>query len=75
MTDTRVMPPAATGEDIVYVREVKAEELPKEMRQGPLPARLYAIHDASGARLAVTDDRRLAFRIARQNDRTPVSAH
>ncbi len=59
--------------DIVYVREVR----PEEMAGLPAPAgaRLYAIHDPSGARLALTDDRSLAFRLARRHDRTPVSAH
>ena len=58
---------------IVYVREVREGELPP---QANLPtggdAKIYAIHDASGARLALTDDRKLAFQLARQHDRTPV---
>jgi len=68
---TTVRPPVES--DIVYVREVS----PEEMAGLPAPrgARLYAIHDTSGARLALTDDRALAFRLARQHDRTPVSVH
>ncbi|PJA60546.1 MAG: DUF1150 domain-containing protein, partial [Rhodobacterales bacterium CG_4_9_14_3_um_filter_71_31] len=38
-------------------------------------AALYAIHDASGARLALVGDRDLAFVVARQNEMTPVSVH
>ncbi len=59
---------------IVYVREVRKGELPRE---GVLPgaAKIYAIHDASGARLALTDDRDLAFQLAREHDKTPVSVH
>ena len=56
--------------DIVYVREVPADELPADGGR-----RFYAIHDEKGARLAVTDDRKLAFRLARRHERTPVSVH
>ncbi len=61
------------GQPIVYVREVAPEELPEELRG--TPAKLYAVHDAQGNRLAVTPDRRVAFALARRNDLTPVSVH
>jgi hypothetical protein len=61
------------GQPIVYVREVAPEELPAELRG--THARLYALHDAEGNRLAVAADRRLAFALARRNDLTPVSVH
>ena len=61
--------------DIVYVREVRPEELPEEARESAPAGKLYGIHDASGARLALTADRRLAFSLARQHDRRPVSVH
>lgn len=65
-----------TGERIVYVREVPVAELPEEIRAQAMGLeRLYAVHDASGERLALVKDRRIAFMLARQNDMAPVSAH
>ena len=61
--------------DLVYVRELRPEELPDDVQHAAAQRKLYAIHDASGARLALTDDRELAFSMARRNDRTPVSVH
>lgn len=61
------------GQAIVYVREVSAEELPEELKG--TDARLYALHDAEGNRLAVAPGRRVAFALARQNDLSPVSVH
>ena len=72
MDDDARIPSFDIPSDIVYVREVPAEELPTEARSGK---RVYAIHDAEGARLALTDDRKLAFRLARRHERTPVSVH
>jgi hypothetical protein len=60
---------------IVYIREVKSSDLPDDLILPPGHDVFYAIHDASGARLALTDNRDLAFRMARSHDRTPVSAH
>ena len=66
--------------DIVYVRELRPEEaqaLPPGTtadEEGE-PRRLFAIHDAEGARLALTDDRDLAFALARQHDKQPLSVH
>lgn len=64
------------GERIVYVRPVKAADLPEEVRAqlGGLDE-LYAVHDASGERLALVRDRKLAFVLARQNDLAPVNVH
>ena len=61
------------GQPIVYVREVTPDELPDELRG--TTARLYAVHDAEGNRLALTPDRRVAFALARRNDMVPVSVH
>lgn len=61
--------------DIVYVREMRADELPEEARKAAGPRKLYGIHDAQGERLAMTDNRSLAFSLARSHDRTPVSVH
>jgi len=61
------------GHPIVYVREVAADELPEELKG--TPARIFAVHDADGNRLAMTQDRRVAFALAKQNDMTPLSVH
>jgi hypothetical protein len=36
---------------------------------------LYAIGSADGQQLALVDDRKLAFVVARQHDMEPVSVH
>ncbi len=63
------------GERIVYVRPVKMEELPDEIKahvQAQGAEKLYAVHSADGERLALVRDERLAFVLARQNDLAPV---
>jgi len=64
------------GERIVYVRPVKLAELPEEVQReaGGLDG-LYALHAASGERLALVRDRALAFALARQNGLAPVNVH
>ena len=58
------------------VREVAVADLPEEVRaEATGLKKLYALHDASGERLALVKDRKLAFMLARQNDMTPVTAH
>lgn len=69
------LPEAATDSRIVYIRAVQPGELPPEAREQIGDAPVYAIHDASGNRLALVGDRDLAFVVARQNEMTPVSAH
>lgn len=61
------------GQPIVYVREVAPDDLPDELKG--TDARLYALHDADGNRLALTPDRRQAFALARRNDLKPCSVH
>lgn len=64
------------GDNTVYVKPVSAIELPDEVRrQIEGIETLYAVHDASGQRLALVKDRQLAFVLARQNDLAPVSVH
>lgn len=67
--------PALEG-NIVYVRRVPMDSLPAEVRQqaAGLDA-LYAVHGVDGERLALVAERGLAFRLARQNELTPVSVH
>jgi hypothetical protein len=61
---------------VVYVRSVKAVELPDDVRD-QIGARdtLYAVHRADGERLALVKERNLAFLLARQNDLAPVTVH
>ncbi|MGC1427860.1 MAG: DUF1150 family protein [Albidovulum sp.] len=64
------------GDRIAYVRAVDVADLPEEIRAQPgMPDVLYAVHDASGERLALVKDRHMAFALARQNDMAPVSVH
>ncbi|RMD48940.1 MAG: DUF1150 domain-containing protein [Alphaproteobacteria bacterium] len=68
--------PETRGQPIVYVRPIKVEELPEEIRREIGPARtIYAVHDEEGQRLALVRDRNLAFVLARQHDYTPVNVH
>ncbi|GFE52150.1 hypothetical protein So717_39030 [Roseobacter cerasinus] len=67
---------APTENRIVYVKAVDVTELPSEVRDqaGDLD-QLYAVHDSDGQQLALVADRKLAFRLARQNDYAPVAVH
>lgn len=63
-------------ERIVYVRSVNVADLPEDVQeQAEGLDHLYAVHDASGERLALVKDRSLAFVLARQNDLAPVAVH
>ena len=67
---------ALAGDDIVYVRAVEVSDLPKDVQlQAQGLDQLFAVHDASGERLALVKDRKLAFMLARQNDLAPVNVH
>ncbi|QBX34530.1 DUF1150 family protein [Paracoccus liaowanqingii] len=60
----------------VYIRKVAIATLPRDIReQLPEGRDVYAVHDAEGERLALVQDRSLAFTLARQNEMTPVSVH
>ena len=61
---------------IVYVREVKAADLPEPVRaRAPGVDQFYAIHAHTGEVLALVQDRDQAFIVARQNEYAPVSVH
>lgn len=60
-----------TPRPIVYVRPVRADELPEEAQE----TALYSIHDESGKRLGIAPAREVAFTAARQHEMTPVSVH
>ncbi len=61
---------------LVYVKPVDVSDLPREVRDqaGDL-TKLFAVHDADGAQLALVADRGMAFELARQNDMQPVTLH
>lgn len=67
--------PGASTERIVYVRPVAVADLPRDIRKQTGDAEIFAVHAPDGQRLALVADRSLAFRLARQNDFTPVSVH
>jgi hypothetical protein len=61
---------------IVYIRRVKAADLPEDLQEAVEGEEtLYAVHSAEGERLAVVKDRKLAFLLARQHDFAPVAVH
>ncbi len=63
-------------ESLAYIRLVPRESLPDELRDaaGGIKA-IYGIHDAEGKILALVDDRKKAFLMARMNELHPVSVH
>lgn len=61
------------GKQIVYVREADRDNLPEHLRAVPGP--VFSVHDEDGNQLALTQDRAVAFVLARQNDLSPVSVH
>ncbi len=63
----------ANRQPIVYVREADPEQLPDHLRDSA--DKMFAVHDLEGNVLAVTQDRKLAFALARRNDLVPVSVH
>lgn len=61
---------------IVYVRPMRAEDLPPEVKaQIGGQGTVYSVHDAQGGQLALVRDRKLAFVLARQNNYAPVGVH
>jgi hypothetical protein len=63
-------------ESLAYIRLVPKEALPDELQDvatGGKP--IYGIHDADGKILALVDDRKKAFLMARLNELHPVSVH
>lgn len=75
MTD---FPSFSAGDDdkIVYVREVKTEDLSPEVRaQVGGQDRVYAIQAESGEVLALVSDWKQAFVLARRNEMSPMSVH
>ncbi|MDZ7709331.1 MAG: DUF1150 domain-containing protein [Roseovarius sp.] len=74
--DTKYDIDTGAGRPIVYVRPVKADDLPDEVReQLGGQETLYAVHSTEGERLALVADRKTAFFLARENDMEPVTVH
>ncbi len=68
--------PMPEGDRIVYVKTVDVADLPDEVQEKIDGfEQLYAVHDSEGQQLALVADRKLAFRLARQNDYAPVAVH
>jgi hypothetical protein len=68
------------GPNTVYVREVDVEELKGTgvlPIDAPLPdkQKFFALHAADGRRVAVLDNRDMAFVAAREHELEPVSVH
>ncbi len=62
-------------ETVAYVRSISASDLGDDIETPAGVKILYALHDATGRRLALFDNRDYAFQIAKQNDLKPVSVH
>lgn len=62
--------------DLVYIKTVEAADLPVGLqRQVGSEKTLYAVHKSDGERVAVVENRTLAFVLARENDLIPVTVH
>ena len=63
-------------DDLVYIKTVEVTELPLDLqRQVGSDKTLYAVHKADGERVAVVENRALAYSLARDNDLTPMALH
>jgi hypothetical protein len=66
----------ANDGDIVYIKAVTVDSLPDDIREraGELQV-LFSVHDATGTPLALVGNRSLAFALARQHDKVPMTVH
>ena len=63
-------------DDLVYIKTVAMTELPLDLQRQVGPDKtLYAVHKADGERVAVVENRALAYSLARDNDLTPMTLH
>ena len=63
-------------DDLVYIKTVAVSELPLDLQRQVGPDKtLYAVHKADGVRVAVVENRALAYSLARDNDLTPMTLH
>ena len=70
MNERTFRSPEVSGRPIVYIREIAVADLPPEVREAGAGTRkkLYAIGSEDGQQLALVDDRKLAFVVARQHE-------
>jgi hypothetical protein len=62
--------------DAVYVKPVAVATLPDALReQAGERETIFAVHDADGQQIALVADRNLAFMLARQHDKVPMTVH
>ncbi|ADO42099.1 DUF1150 family protein [Ketogulonicigenium vulgare] len=63
--------------EVVYVKPVEVASLPDDVQEriGQNMETVFSIHDAAGEQLALVANRDLAFKIARQYERTPVGVN
>ncbi|WP_224815776.1 DUF1150 family protein [Hasllibacter sp. MH4015] len=74
MTDAHDM--NSGDQRLVYIRKVAVADLPKDVQDRAEGLEtLYAIGSETGQPLALVQDRKTAFIVARQNDFQPVSVH
>lgn len=63
-------------DDLVYIKTVAVTELPLDLQRQVGPDKtLYAVDKADGERVAVVENRALAYSLARDNDLTPMTLH
>jgi len=63
-------------DDLVYIKTVAVTELPLDLQRQVGPDKtLYAVHKADGERVAVVENRALAYSLARDNNLTPMTLH
>ena len=63
-------------DDLVYIKTVAVTELQLDLQRQVGPDKtLYAVHKADGERVAVVENRALAYSLARDNDLTPMTLH
>ncbi|MCW1930774.1 DUF1150 family protein [Pararhodobacter zhoushanensis] len=61
---------------IAYIRQIDPDTLPDDIRaQIPGGTQVWGVHRVDGECLALTQDRRSAFFVARENDLEPFSTH
>jgi hypothetical protein len=59
----------------VYVCAVNVDDLPEAVAKGISQDQVYSLNSSKGERLALVEDRSLAFVLARQNEFHPVPVH
>ena len=63
-------------DDLVYIKTVAVTELPLDLQRQVGPDKtLYAVHKSDGERVAVVENRALAYSLARDHDLTPMTLH